>query len=188
MGGYVLNFMVYTLAMSGLIFFALFVYKKVTGGGFKSGGSKMLSIEEVMNINPRKSLMIVNAGAERFLVASDIDKTTLISKLEDSGMPYSKASHSRFENIPEETTEKIADIMKENNQKQDALYSGDNPKTMQNVHLEVIRGKNKASGRQTSYTSRGKRTGQTVNIEVGGKIKSRGQTPMKEMARKVNKL
>lgn len=84
MSGYILNFMVYTMAMGGLIFFALFIYKKVMNGNFSSQGSKMLSIEETMSINPRKSLMIVRAGNERFLIASDIDKTTLISKLDEN--------------------------------------------------------------------------------------------------------
>lgn len=87
MSGYILNFMVYTMAMGGLIFFALFIYKKVMNGGFCQQGSKMLSVEETMNINPRKSLMIVRAGNERFLIASDIDKTTLISKLEGNNSP-----------------------------------------------------------------------------------------------------
>jgi len=82
MGSYVINFAVYTLAMTGLIFFALFVYKKVMSGGFCTKSSKDLSIEETLNINPRKTLMIVRAGEERFLIASDVDKTSLISKLE----------------------------------------------------------------------------------------------------------
>ena len=81
MGSYIVHFIVYTLAMSGLIFFALFIYKKFMNGGFVAKGAKTLSIEETMNINPRKSLMIVKAGDERFLIASDTDKTSLIAKL-----------------------------------------------------------------------------------------------------------
>lgn len=33
MGSYVINFTVYTMAMLGLIFFAIFIYKKVINGG-----------------------------------------------------------------------------------------------------------------------------------------------------------
>lgn len=84
MGGYVVSFTVYTMAMVGLICFAVFVYKKVTEGSMLTGKTKCLEIEETMSINPRKSLHIIRAGKERFLIASDVDKTTLIAKLENN--------------------------------------------------------------------------------------------------------
>lgn len=85
MGGYVVNFAVYTMAMTGLIFFALMVYKKCTfGGSIKTTKAKLLNIEETITIAPRKTLYVVNAGEERFLIAGDIDKTTLIAKLENN--------------------------------------------------------------------------------------------------------
>ena len=85
MSGYVINFAVYTMAMTGLIFFALMVYKKcMFSGGIKSSKSKMLDIEETITIAPRKTLYVVKAGSERFLIAGDIDKTTLISKLDNT--------------------------------------------------------------------------------------------------------
>lgn len=84
MTGYLVNFAVYTMAMLGLIFFALMVYKKFTLGGLSNNSkSRSLSIEETISIAPRKTLYIVRAGNERFLIAGDIDKTTLISKLEN---------------------------------------------------------------------------------------------------------
>ena len=94
MGGYVINFAVYTMAMLGLIFFALMVYKKTAGfsGGGKNGG-KSLAIEETMSIAPRKTLYVVRAGEERFLIASDVDKTSLIAKL---GNDNDKVSTQRF--------------------------------------------------------------------------------------------
>lgn len=83
MGGYVLNFAVYTLAMLGLIFFALMIYQKVSqNGGLGLKKSNFLEIEETMPIGARKSLYVVRAGNERFLVASDIDKTSCIAKLD----------------------------------------------------------------------------------------------------------
>lgn len=36
MGGYLVNFSVYTMAMIGLIFFALMIYKKFAGEGLYS--------------------------------------------------------------------------------------------------------------------------------------------------------
>ena len=85
MGGYLANFAIYTMAMIGLIFFALMVYKKFSGfGDIKPSKSRMLGVEETISIAPRKTLYIVRAGSERFLIAGDVDKTTLISKLGDT--------------------------------------------------------------------------------------------------------
>ena len=81
MGSYILNFTVYTMAMCGLICFALFVYKKFATGGFISKKSQFLDIEETLTLAPRKTLYVIKAGDEKFLIAADADKTTLISKL-----------------------------------------------------------------------------------------------------------
>ncbi len=89
MGSYILNFMVYTMAMCGLICFALFVYKKFAVGNFLSKNSQFLNVEEALSLAPRKTLYVIRAGEERFLIASDVDKTTLISKL-DANVQVSK--------------------------------------------------------------------------------------------------
>ena len=75
MGGYLVNFSVYTMAMIGLIFFALMIYKKFAGEGLYSKKSGFLN------------LYVIRAGHERFLIAGDVDKTTLISKLDDTSAP-----------------------------------------------------------------------------------------------------
>ena len=82
MGHYILNFSIYTMAMIGLIFFALFVYKKfsITTMSLKRNG--IIKIEDALGLSPRKTLYIVRAGNEKFLIAADLDKTTLISKLD----------------------------------------------------------------------------------------------------------
>ena len=79
---YLLNFSIYTAAMIGVLFLALFVYKSVASGGFNKKSS-MLKVEDVLNLSPRKNLYVIRAGEEKFLIASDIDKTSLISKLDD---------------------------------------------------------------------------------------------------------
>ena len=81
--GYLANFMVYTLAMVGIIAVALLVFKGATGcgGGIKS---KYLRVLDTLSLAPRKTLYIVSTGREKFLIAGDVDKTTLISKLETS--------------------------------------------------------------------------------------------------------
>lgn len=82
MTGYLINFLIYTLAMVGLIFFALFVYKKFSTIKICSKKINILSVVDVLNVAPRKCFYIIKAGEEKFLVASDIEKISLISKLE----------------------------------------------------------------------------------------------------------
>ncbi len=97
MGGYLVNFAIYTMAMTGLIFFALMMYKKFAGGGNFGKKSEFLSIEETLSVSPRKNLYVVRAGREKFLIAGDADKTTLISKLdnytEEEKIPEMLESH-----------------------------------------------------------------------------------------------
>ena len=81
--GYLTNFIVYTLAMVGVIVLALMVFKGATNGTVK-GGSKFLKIQDSLSIGPRKTLYIISAGDEKFLIAGDVDKTTLISKLQSN--------------------------------------------------------------------------------------------------------
>lgn len=83
MGVYFGQFIVYTIAMLGIIFAALFVYKKVTDGTGFGGKSDFLDIEDSISLSSRKSLYVIRAGHERFLVAADLDRTALISKLDD---------------------------------------------------------------------------------------------------------
>lgn len=79
--GYLANFMVYTLAMVGVIVVALLIFKNATTGGITGGKSKHMRVLDSLNIAPRKTLYIVSTGREKFLIAGDVDKTTLISKL-----------------------------------------------------------------------------------------------------------
>ena len=81
--GYLANFMVYTFAMVGVIVVALLVFKNSTSGGTIKK-SKYLKVIDSMSIAPRKNLYIISAGDEKFLIAGDADKTTLISKLEST--------------------------------------------------------------------------------------------------------
>ena len=178
MGTYIMNFTVYTLAMSGLIFFALYVYKKVMGGSFHSSESKMLSIEETLSINPRKTLMVVKAGEERFLIASDVDKTTLISKLaEDDISPLKNKKEKYFNEIYKEQPIK-------NTIEQKKISKETKTQTQQPIHLEVIRKQNPQFQRHRNTP---RTYGKMVNIDVGAKKNYEFPT-MKEMAMKINEL
>ena len=83
MGGLIANITIYTMSMTGLIFFALIVYKKFFSGNAFGSKSGFLGVEECISLAPRKNLYVVRAGRERFLVASDADRTNLISKLDE---------------------------------------------------------------------------------------------------------
>ena len=82
MGHYIASFAIYTMAMIGLICFALFVYKKFSITSFNSKRKGLLNVEDALGLSPRKTLFIIKAGNERFLIASDTERTTLISKLD----------------------------------------------------------------------------------------------------------
>lgn len=166
MGHYIINFTVYTLAMSGLICFALFVYKKVMNGSFGPKASKFLEIEETMSVNPRKTLMVVRAGNEHFLIASDMDRTSLISKLDfGNRSTYSKAMS--------------------NDNNLDTIY----PSEKQNeIHLEVIKNNNPKSPRlKRKKIAKSMTTDNMVTLNFDKPI-DHGFPPMKEMAMKINEL
>ncbi len=85
MTGYLVNFIVYTTAMVGIIFLAVLVYKKFSCNSVSK--SQFLNVEDCISLAPRKNLYVVRAGNERFLVASDAERTNLISKLGETQAP-----------------------------------------------------------------------------------------------------
>lgn len=209
MAHYIISFTVYTMAMSGLIAFALFIYRKIMGVNSVSKKTKILSIEETMSINPRKTLMIVKAGNERFLLASDVDKTSLIAKLESNETLTQSANPTKT--VMSNTKSTIVDLnsIKNNIDKEnmDVLFpkkTKKETKTLKNtpqptpkkdktentkktVHLEVISDRNPNApdrNRQHSYTVNRRRN---VTIDVG-EVKNHGLSTIKEILHKVNEL
>lgn len=81
--GYLTHFIVYILAMMSVIGIALWVYKQFSATNVKGKRSGSLNVEEVLTLSPRKTLYVINAHGEKFLIAGDLDRTTLISKLDD---------------------------------------------------------------------------------------------------------
>lgn len=207
---YIISFTVYTLSMSGLIAIALFVYKKVTNISTTNKKTKSLSIEETMSVGPRKTLMIVKAGEERFLIASDVDKTTLIAKLNGTeniiqALPKQEIKTEQGSENPVVDLEKVKkSIEKENmdvlfpqklkkegkkspKQKQETLKKVLPADTKGQVHLEVISNKNPKGTelrKQRSYMQTRRRN---VTIEVG-EIKNHGFSTIKELVHKVNEI
>lgn len=193
MGSYIANFTVYTMAMLGLIFFALFVYKKFMNGGFSSHNSSFLDIEETMNINPRKSLIVVRAGDEKFLIASDVDRTTLLSKLGNSDVNNIETFNNAIQNIKPENKQKISNIKSTQNRIIDMNVVQDKKP----VHLEPIKEKNSESsqlrrGMDSRETYRPKAKpiqNQQKNVTLDFETPvNHGLSTMKEMAKKINEL
>lgn len=100
MSGYLISFIVYTTAMVGVIFLALFVYKKVAAGYGSSSNSKFLNVEDCISLAPRKNLYVIRAGKERFLVASDAERTSLISKLDENSFARRSQIQSAVDDLP----------------------------------------------------------------------------------------
>lgn len=208
MAHYIVSFTVYVMAMAGLITLALFVYKKVTNVSTSNKKTKALSIEETMSINPRKTLMIVRAGDERFLIASDVDKTTLISKLGQNESAYTGVQTVQTADLPKST---VVDLQKVKNtidkENMDVLFpkkAKKEAKTVKQtvkpelkkqpvadakktVHLEVISDKNPKGAELRKNRSYMQTRRRNVTIEVG-EIKNHGFSTIKELVHKVNEI
>ena len=57
---------------------------KLTGFG-KKGGPQPLEVESMMTLEARKNLYVIKAGSERFLIATSMDGTQFLSRLEEPG-------------------------------------------------------------------------------------------------------
>jgi len=185
MGGYVVNFTVYTLAMLGLIFFAVFIYKKVTDGSIGRNNSQFLSVEQSLNLNPRKTLHVVRAGNEKFLIASDVDRTTLISKLNDGSAIETKA----FPTKPESQNfgRLIDDIYAQNISKETAPEMEIEPSVNNKIQLEHVDFNRipKTSNRKLRPTKG--MDSKVLDISLPAR-NQKNISPMQEMARRINEL
>ena len=112
------------LQATSVIGLALFVYKKFNLTSFASKNSKTLSVEESLNLSARKTLYIVNANGEKFLIAGDMERTTLISKLGDN------------KPIEKKQTVDLSEFI----EKEDELLKKENPAVMKNLVKKLERG------------------------------------------------
>ena len=83
MNGYLINFIIYTLAMIGIMLVAVVIYKKIYSFAKPNNSKNGMTIEETLNLSPRKTLYVVNVKNEKFLIASDTDRTSFLAKLEN---------------------------------------------------------------------------------------------------------
>ncbi len=158
--GYLANFIVYTLAMVGVMMLALFVFKNSTGAGCKKS-SKFLKVLDTMSLGPRKTLYIVSAGEEKFLIAGDVDKTTLISKLNPQNSTQEKISAVAALDNEDFSTKSFKGVMESIPQKTSYM-----DKSGVGIHAGQI---NKRGIDDTPYTSVMKNLAQRMNAELGGR-------------------
>ena len=95
---YLINFIVYALAMSGVLIIGVVMYKKFFGCTTLKSEKKFLSVKDVLTIAPRKNLYVVQAGEEYFLVAGDAERTTMLSKLNIGQYKQEQISKDIYQN------------------------------------------------------------------------------------------
>lgn len=79
---YLTAFIFYTLAMVGILLIGFIVYKKI-GPLNKNENKGMIKILDSLPIGPKKVLLVVKIKNEKFLIASGLEHTTFLSKLND---------------------------------------------------------------------------------------------------------
>ena len=79
MSGYIMNFAIYLMAMLGFIVLAVFVYKKSLNFNSIKGSKEFLSVENALRLSASKTIYVIKAGEEKFLIASDAATTKMLS-------------------------------------------------------------------------------------------------------------
>jgi flagellar biogenesis protein FliO len=84
--------------MVGFIVLAIYVYKKSMYSVSDNKNKDFLKVENSLRLSATKTLYVIQAGKEKFLIAGDSANTTMLSKLENS--QYND-EFSNYENISE---------------------------------------------------------------------------------------
>ena len=124
---YLIKFIFYTAGVIGFMLIAYVIAKHSLNGGIafkKKTGN--LEIEETLSISPRKTLHIVKAFDEKFLIASDQNSTTLLAKLNSEG------------EIPEETKQEFSEYLEEKPIKKQEIQNNKNTSVIQSM-LEKLK-------------------------------------------------
>lgn len=100
MNSYIVNFAVYSFAMVGFFLTILFVYKKSINPMGVNNNKEFLKVENALKLSPVKTIYVIKAGNEKFLIAGDTANTTMLAKLENN--------QNEQEIIKTEKTERIS--------------------------------------------------------------------------------
>lgn len=80
---HLIAFIFYTAAMIGVLFSAFLIYKKMNVNSSNVNRGLIKVLDSCM-ISPKKTLLIVKVNNEKFLIASGIEHTTFLAKLENA--------------------------------------------------------------------------------------------------------
>ena len=138
------SFAVYMLAMTGVIAIALVVWKLCSNNGMKKFNS-MIKIEDSLSLNYRKSIFVIKVRNERFLIASDADRTTLLAKLEEGEIPSFQAVREKQEKHEKEEKQEKHD-KHETQEKPEAAISQERNKKAVNILKELTKDKMNIGG------------------------------------------
>lgn len=67
--------------------------------GMGSRKNQFLSVETSLSIALRKTVHVIRAGNERFLISTDVDRTSFLTKLEDDEQKTQSSSTETLENL-----------------------------------------------------------------------------------------
>ena len=84
MNSYLIHFATYTFAMIGFIGVALFIYKKAMFSPIQNKNREFLKVENALRLSSSKTIYVIKAGNEKFLIAGDTSNTTMLAKLDKS--------------------------------------------------------------------------------------------------------
>ena len=106
---YVTAFIFYTLAMIGILLVGFIVYKK-TFMSEKGENKGYIKVIDSLPIGNKKMLLVVKIKNEKFLIASGLEHTTFLSKLEDDNTQMETSKTPVLNNIVDENlVDKIYD-------------------------------------------------------------------------------
>ena len=110
MTAYLIKFIFYTAGVIGMLLIAFVVAKacQLNNNSFKKRNGN-LEILESLSISPRKTLHIVKAFDEKFLIASDQNSTTFLAKLNADDEIEQNAQEEFSEYLPEEFEDEDSD-------------------------------------------------------------------------------
>ena len=104
---YLIKFIFYTSGVIGLLFIAFLVAKNSLNINTAfAKKNKNLEIEESLSLSPRKTLHVVRAFNEKFLIASDATSTTLLATLNTDGEIITNENNNINEEFKEYLEEK----------------------------------------------------------------------------------
>ncbi len=95
---YITAFIFYTLAMIGILIVGYIVYKKTILTS-KKDNKGLIKVIDSLPIGPKKTLLVVKIKNEKFLIASGVEHTTFLAKLdEDDNKQNSKIIRQAMQN------------------------------------------------------------------------------------------